>query len=750
MPTNTGYISTLAQNPANHLIDTTDAVHSGIVKSLNLMSKGTYIAWGFNITMSAGATVTSYTCSNGGYFRDGVYSTYTSEGAIHNANILMNPNNDWYAMIVLDSNGGVKIRGTNALGATSIKGADPNAGDIPIAMVRIELNSPDKSITREVQYLTAKTITQGDSIGYANGGSTEYIEAMSITADSTKTLFQSKVADADVIFKLADTTTDEIFKVVDSADQVQFSINGAGAASIDQTLTLGSTLTSDGVIISGSDGITSNASMIFRIDADESVTPHTAIYSFRAGSTPTEVVKIEEDGQTTISGNLITNGVIQGSGGAGANGSLFNQATYSGILNLGNFAGTVYIGASNSQCHVGDIQVNGNEIRNATTSASISFTGATSTNIENSLVTKGGIVNQKAYNAQHSFAADNNAGQIGTSSFMRGTMAAALATPIDINSCEIVYIGFNKQTHTFVAAGGGNPETTTVTYANAGAAGANPELVVMLTDEETKASVNTFGGMQGFIALPPPDNFTGRRITLRNNCQYACYVVVQSPIDPAAADDNIFDGGITSVSQHGTGIYHSNSVVDITRVHTHNVAPPVYGSLPSNGKSKNAILIKPNCAVDLIAIQLVGDTPAPLEISAEQGNSASSQWYVIGQSGTQIAQPVNTTLGADTAEMYLPVAYSGTMFMNSVNKSWFLPDHPPIGTTYTICCTANTATVISSNDGTHQIVSVWGNADGTKDSMYLLDAAAITSTTVTATNAKTFIYTEDRKWMVIG
>ena len=54
MPTNTGYISTLAQNPANHLIDNTDAVHSGIVKSLNLLAKGSYIAWGFNITLGGG------------------------------------------------------------------------------------------------------------------------------------------------------------------------------------------------------------------------------------------------------------------------------------------------------------------------------------------------------------------------------------------------------------------------------------------------------------------------------------------------------------------------------------------------------------------------------------------------------------------------------------------------------------------------------------------------------------------------
>jgi enamine deaminase RidA (YjgF/YER057c/UK114 family) len=108
------------------------------------------------------------------------------------------------------------------------------------------------------------------------------------------------------------------------------------------------------------------------------------------------------------------------------------------------------------------------------------------------------------------------------------------------------------------------------------------------------------------------------------------------------------------------------------------------------------------------------------------------------------------TEGAKTEDMYLPVAYSGTMFFSSQNKKWYLPDHPPIGTTYTIASVANTATVYASNDATHQIVSVWGNTDATKDSLYLGDTTAITSTTVTATNAKTFIYVTDRIWQVIG
>lgn len=755
MPTNTGYISTLAQNPANHLIDNTDAVHSGIVKSLNLMAKGSYIAWGFNITLGGGgATATTYTCSNGGFFRDGEYVAYTSEGAIHNANIVQSPNNDWYAMLVIDSANGVKVRGTNALGSTTIKGADPQAGDIPIAMIRIQTGSNNKSTTREVQYLTAKSLKKSYSVGYESGSA--YVQAMNIVSSATENLFESHVAESDFIFKFEDTHANSVFKVVDSANQVQFSVNAAGSAAIDQALTLGSTLSTTGIILSSAYTIQSPNTMIFHINSGDAGA--TAFY-WRDSSTPTNIMSLTSAGELeTLSKITTKSNTIEGLSSAGQNGAIFNQATHTGTLSLGNYFGTITAGnQATGIFSVGILKAMANSIQNATGNASITFGGNTDTRINNILVTSGGIANSKQYNTSPVFAA-NDAGNnahtsfIGVSSspaFIRGTMAAALANPMNlhIDNAEVIFIGFDEATHTY---GGTNPQSTTIAHANAAAAGANPELVLMLADEENKASIQTFGGLQGFIALPDPTNYTGRRVTLRNNSQYACYVVVSSILDPSLALDNSFDGGITSVSQHGTGIYHSNSIVDITRVHTHNGNPAVYGTLASNGKSKNAILLKPNCSVELLGYQLVGDQPLPIAISAEQGNAATSQWYVIGQSGTQVTQPVNMTEGTKTEDMYLPVAYSGTMFFSSQNKKWYLPDHPPIGTTYTIASVANSATVYASNDATHQIVSVWGNTDGTKDSLYLGDTTAITSTTVTATNAKTFIYTTDRVWQVIG
>ena len=201
---NTGHITNLKQNPnGEHLIDNTDAIHSGIIKALNIMVQDSYIAYGCTVTQSAGSggvgnAETVYTVANGGYFRNGDFIEF-SQNTVKKDSATQTSNGDWYAMIVIDENGALQIRGTSALGGTDPKGADPDVGDIPICMVRIQTGQTNVA-TREIQYLTAKTLKRDVSVGRSTGSA--YVEAMGITASSSVTQITNLVDEYKIKFNV--------------------------------------------------------------------------------------------------------------------------------------------------------------------------------------------------------------------------------------------------------------------------------------------------------------------------------------------------------------------------------------------------------------------------------------------------------------------------------------------------------------------------------------------------------------------
>tara|TARA_R110001592_G_scaffold224032_5_gene479640 strand:+ start:4705 stop:7002 length:2298 start_codon:yes stop_codon:yes gene_type:complete len=763
---NTGHITNLRQNPnGEHLIDNTDAIHSGIIKALNIMAQDSYVAYGCSVTQSAGGggvgdAETVYTVANGGYFRNGDFIEF-SQNTVKKDSATQSGNGDWYAMIVIDTNGALQIRGTSALGATDPKGADPDVDDIPICMVRIQTGQSNVS-TREIQYLTSKTLKRDVSVGRSSGSA--YVEAMGITASSTVTQITNLVNEYKI--KLNGTAATNFYAITDSAAEIQFKVTGEGNVTIQNNLSANNgvftgTVTTDGIILTSPYSITSPNSMIFQIDSGNTHTDK--IFQFKTHNT--QVGSLDEAGNMILLNNLQVGGVITKSGSAGIGADLFNQATVSGTVNLANFSSLVFIGGTAGVVSVGILKTAGNIIQNATGSASITFGGSASTTVNNNLVAATGVINQKGYNAKHIFKANSNGVSPTSVEYIRATPPTALLNPIDPALQEVCYIGFNRNTHSFqqtsAQLGLPNPTANATDATNGG----NPDLATILTDEETKVAVNTFGGMQGFIALANPTGRTGQQITLKNISQYTVYVLV--PRVDGEADKGVamaFDGGLASSTVHtnvtgqnagailnnrsGYNINHSNRIVDATRVISHNANLLIMGYQESNGLSKSALMIRPNESVTCMALEIAGDNTLPYKISSEHGGSIIPQWYVINETGTNSLQ--STLMISDTADMYLPVSYSGTLFISSQNKTWYLPDHPPVGTQYSIACVANTQTIYSSNDANHQQMSIWGGIDAVKDSMYLLDTNAVTTTTVTATNAKTFIYTADRTWTVIG
>ena len=67
----TGHLSATADSDDQHLLDGTDAIHSGLIKALNCMAQGNYVNKGMNITQSAPASYTRFGVAAGGYFQNG-------------------------------------------------------------------------------------------------------------------------------------------------------------------------------------------------------------------------------------------------------------------------------------------------------------------------------------------------------------------------------------------------------------------------------------------------------------------------------------------------------------------------------------------------------------------------------------------------------------------------------------------------------------------------------------------------------
>ena len=184
MVNNTGFISRLGAD--TQLVDGTDAIHTGIIKTLNTAMGENRILSGFNITQTAVGGFTKFTITSGNYLRNGKFNgtiTTTTDIQTNNTNGSVN-SADWYGLLVIqDSDETVVWRH----GSTSGKGnnstptvAELTAGDIPIAMVKYDKDEAN-SATHDIQYLTYTQTSR--SFSAINGG----VETTRINPDGTLT-----------------------------------------------------------------------------------------------------------------------------------------------------------------------------------------------------------------------------------------------------------------------------------------------------------------------------------------------------------------------------------------------------------------------------------------------------------------------------------------------------------------------------------------------------------------------------------
>jgi len=198
---NTGFISTLAEDPQDPIDDATDSIHSAIILSLSAATGENRPISGFDIEQTATGTHTRYDVTAGKVLRNGKLISVSADdlttdgttGVAHTGSGAK----DWYGVIVV-CDGTESGESENTLkwryerfrsgGLTSGKDETANAtvaaikgGDIPIAVVKYVAGSNNNVVNRPMQYLGYAQATREFSAINSNA------ETMRINADGTLT-----------------------------------------------------------------------------------------------------------------------------------------------------------------------------------------------------------------------------------------------------------------------------------------------------------------------------------------------------------------------------------------------------------------------------------------------------------------------------------------------------------------------------------------------------------------------------------
>ena len=232
---NPNFIS--GMNTTNQLVDNTDAIHSGLIKTLNSMVGGNMIVEGCNVTQTLTGTRTRFDVSSGKYLHDGIYKTIgtvlitLASNQVSHATI----NYDYYLLLVIDSSGSLAIRGDNSLvNALTPKVAALSLGDTAICTIKIGGAEADTS-SRLIQYLTVDKAENAVSIARDNGGT--YTPTSTLKGGAAGTNWQS-VATLPIIIN--DDGVDTDFIIEGNADTALFVVDALeDAIGIGKTIGVG-------------------------------------------------------------------------------------------------------------------------------------------------------------------------------------------------------------------------------------------------------------------------------------------------------------------------------------------------------------------------------------------------------------------------------------------------------------------------------------------------------------------------------
>jgi hypothetical protein len=241
---NKDYITSLTTASTDSITDGVDNIHTGIIKTLEQAARGNYIIE-YNTAVfqqTAGSSRTAFGFSAAiKYMRDGIVTSADPTSV----ELASDPHGSLtrYDLIVIAANGALACRTGTENATPTVSGL--TGGDIPVALVQVEGGTGANITTRKIQLYGYNKDTNAVSVAYSD--SSVYTETLTIKGASTGSTLNNTVGDLtlqtadDLIIKLGTADSNSELTITDSADAVQFQVQGDGGVAAKEIVVSGLT-----------------------------------------------------------------------------------------------------------------------------------------------------------------------------------------------------------------------------------------------------------------------------------------------------------------------------------------------------------------------------------------------------------------------------------------------------------------------------------------------------------------------------
>jgi len=727
MVTNPKFFGQSTDGTPNQIEDGNDFPHTGLLKALSTASSGRYPVSGFDIT---NPNAQSFTVANGYIIYNGYYLEVTGDTLTLDATYT----NGYHLLVVPKPTGQagsysqptVTLRNPTA----SEKVAEYLLGDTIIGVITYTGANPC-----HIQYLTYDKTENSLHIGqnsgvdiYANMGHIYgtslgmFIEQESALVGGGNLNIINKDADRDIIFTLNDGGVNKSITFDSSDAMANFGVFD---------------VVSNGVVLTGG-GLVNNHGQNRLITSGSSNT------DLNAESSITFSNVLGQNQLNADAAIIATNNIITDSNFISNNG---NVNAFLGSVQGKNIYQSNTVGGGNPYLDAGVLGSNGIRSKGYELAADAT----------------------QGYNPMHHAYASLN----DLINAFSGLGDRGVITPIKEN----YYIGYDG------ASNVSNP-TTDVSHNGQNAGQVNdPSNIQNSQSEYAKLTLNNlevennqdvygtgynpedvFGGGALFIGLGTPDNKNHKTVTLHNITSFALYVVI---IDEQANDPSLMfqrnrvNGG-NRPSEYFFDVQGNEKCVNLSEI----LLDSQFFTWSAQGpnatdKYRDAILIKPRESVTLQAMKVQGmeiGTDFQSDVFGQQGlhftgqNQNLGQWFITSSTGNNGNANISFVFG--NSFKHIPVHLTGTAFVTAGNCQLMLPSAPPIGTQYSFLVKFGSTiihTPIVNQTDFHSQKGVELINQGFYDEYFELSVIPSQSPmSISGGNAKTFIYTMNNNWEIIG
>jgi hypothetical protein len=806
--------------------DNTDVVHTGIIKALNTMASGNKVISGCDITQQAStggssAATTQFSVANGQYLQDNQLVAFSANTIKLNTaiNEFTNPagiqvphaSNDYYALLVIDTAGALKIRGDNTLASSTPVVASYTLGDTLLAVIKITGGSAANLATRELQFLTTSKVKNAVGVAHDDGGT--YTETLSIIGGVGGASISNKVGN----LSIQDGSTGGIIiagndvgiggTVPTVALHAEAGRNNAYLSLIKNTDSAGSNFaggltihangsTANHRFIQCYDYATSKEKLLFTSDGTLSITAHEAtaatlkLQSDEADDAGDSWAFISKPDQTlTIANNIASAGThvdmitfTPHATAAQSSITTTGSLTVSGDLTVGGgdiigpTDGALTIKADTDMIFRIDSDSdgaetfqfqtnNGNEVMSLDEAGNLQIDGdlnisggnlATTAVTANALFTTGAGLTNAPDNAITNSGFKNEAfvfraGLTASESGGHGDLGHQIKV-IEPTLLAAVQPGNIRDVRQETIYLGLRTKCQIGLQEMKEAGNATHADYDLMVQGTFQPPTNGLIGGGGFVCLPSPDVSarSTTKVTLVNTSNVPCYVL--STQQTGIGGWPAFHKGLKTRDFLRTN--SGQNTVDLSRCLTDAVFAAVNLDPLANitsGGSQDAYLLKAGASVTLHAIQLTQESNPAYLVQDTQGwypQDPRAFWMVKSSSENNTEAKISY-ITHQASTLVGPAQSGHSLFFNHTGgaQTLILPPTPAVGTQYFIYNLSSQTLTLMAANPTNGTI----NCGGTTANDVIRDSGSDVNTKAVAQHAMlTLVYGPDSKWLVIG